>query len=197
MRLCDVIEGFRDFWNEFKHERLGTVGLILLGIFIFTVFIGIFIIPFPQVNDKWRDISYWQDNPRSVPPVWINIFSPRKYARSVKLTVYTTSEEQVGSMRTQEHEFVYHYKADIPPKDIMFHCNSKGKPVIILYIERPDGRKIELVRKPLENSGEGREVRISVDKDAKRKAFNFGYKYDRTVDLMSRDMMVTAAAKPT
>ena len=189
MRPGGVIEGFKDFWKEFRHERMGTIGLVLLGIFILTVFFGSFMIPFPQVNNKWRDISYWQDNPRAVPPEWVDLFSSKKHVRSVKLTDFEMYEEQAEAMRIRTAVFVYDYKADIPPTDILFHCYSRGKPVIILYIERPDGKKIELVRKPIENGGKGREVRISVDKDAKREAFNFGVRYDRSADLINRDMI--------
>jgi peptide/nickel transport system permease protein len=189
LRLSNVVLGFKDFWNEFKHEKMGTVGLVLLGIFILTVFIGSFVIPFPQVNNKWRDISYWQDNPRGVPPVWVDFFSLKKHARSIRLTDFKMSQEQAEAMRIQAVEFAYDYKADIPPIDIVFHCYSTGTPVIILYMERPDGRKIELVRKPMKNGDVDREVRISVDKDAKRKTYNFGYQYDRSVDLINREMI--------
>ena len=39
MKWIDFKAGIRDFWNEFKRVKFGLFGLILLFIFIITVFI--------------------------------------------------------------------------------------------------------------------------------------------------------------
>jgi len=85
MKWIDFKSGFRDFWNEFKRVKFGLFGLILLFIFILTILINPYIVPFPEASSRWRDITYWEDNPVSAPPAWINWFSSTKRAPSLIL----------------------------------------------------------------------------------------------------------------
>lgn len=188
MRLCDIVAGLKDFWDEFKQVKSGIFGLMLLFLFVVIVIVEPWIVPFPFANSQWRNIGYWEDNPRGVPPVWIDIFSSKKHAKSVRLEPHNLTEERVKTTRIKKAEFIYRYSHDIPPTDILFQCYSRGTPLVVLYLERPDGEKIELLRRSIEGGG-GRKVRISVDKDSKIKAYNFGFRYDRSVDLMNREMI--------
>ena len=59
---------------------------------------------------------------------------------------------------------------------------------MVLTIKRPDGEKVELLKKPL-SSGKGKNIRISVDKDAKGQAYNFASRYDKAENRLGKDMV--------
>ncbi|MBC8499528.1 MAG: ABC transporter permease, partial [Candidatus Atribacteria bacterium] len=178
MKWIDIKAGFFDFWNEFKRVRFGLFGLILLFIFILTVLINSYIVPFPEASSRWRDITYWEDNPTSAPPVWINWFSSTKRAPSLIIREHTFSEEKMGKIKLTRAAFEYEYLYDLPPLDVIFHGYAKGSPVIMLSMERPDGQIIELVRRPISKS-DGSTIRISIAKDTRIESYNFGVKYEK------------------
>jgi len=188
VRLEDITQGIRDFWNEFKLVKSGIVGVLLLLGFMVIIFLEPLIIPFPQANSSWRDIRYWEDNARSVPPVWIDLFSTKKHARSKKITQFTEKKENKTNMRTNKVTFTYDYSKDVPPLDVIFQCRYSGSPVVILHILRPDNLPLELVRKSLKN-GNNTTTRISIDKDARKKANSFGLRFDRPLNNIDQQMM--------
>ena len=191
MRWNEIKIGIKDFWNEFKEIRFGIVGLCFLIFFILLVIFYPLITPFPETSSRWRDITYWEDNSRSVPPVWVNWFSSMKRTPSVIIEESVSSEEQIEKIRILKKIFTYNYSYDIPPTDIIFHGYSEGSPLVMLSIERPDGYTVGLIRIVL-SSGEAKRIRISIDKDSKTEAFNFGTKYEKKDVRASREM-----AKPT
>ena len=178
MKWIDIKAGFWDFWNEFKRVRFGLFGLILLFIFILVVLINSYIVPFPDASSRWRDITYWEDNPTSAPPVWINWFSSTKRAPSLIIREHTFSEEKMGKIKLASAVFEYEYPYDLPPLDVIFHGYAKGSPVIMLSIERPDGQIVELVRRPISKS-DGKIIRVSIAKDTRIESYNFGVKYEK------------------
>ena len=188
MRLEDITQGFMDFWNEYKIVKSGIAGLILLLVFIVIIILEPFIIPFSQTNSNWRDIRYWEDNARSAPPVWIDIFKSQKHARSKKITQFNETEDKKVNMRIKKVIFTYDYSKDIPPLDIIFHCRYNGSPVVILHIQRPDNKRLELLRKSLKN-GNNTAARISIDKDARQKANSFALRFDRPLNTVNRRMI--------
>lgn len=178
MKWIDFKAGVMDFWNEFKRVKFGLFGLILLFIFILAVFLSPYIVPFPEASSRWRDITYWEDNPVSAPPVWANWFSSTKRAPSLIIEEHTFSEEKMGKIKLTRAVFEYEYSYDLPPLDIIFHGHAKGSPVIMLSIERPDGQIVELVRRPISKS-DGKDVRVSIGKDSRIVSYNFGAKYEK------------------
>lgn len=177
MKWIDFKAGIQDFWNEFKRVKFGLFGLILLFIFILAIFINPYIVPFPEASSRWRDITYWEDNPVSAPPVWVNWFSSTKRAPSLIIEEHAFSEEKMGKIKLSRAVFEYEYSYDLPPLDIIFHGYAIGSPVIMLSIERPDGHIIELVRRPISKS-DGKKVRVSIGKDTRIESYNFGAKFE-------------------
>ena len=188
MNRHDLREDVREFWQEFRQVHSGIVSLLLLGGFLMLILFEPWLIPFPEAGSRWRDISYWEDNPRNAPPLWINWFSSLKYASGSELRERERSEKQAGKMTILRAEFLYQYDADVPPRDMLFHCRANGSPVLILSVERPDGEKIRLFKKSISRA-EGQEIRISVDKDAKDDVYAFAARYEPTEDRLSKDMI--------
>ncbi|MBD3308158.1 ABC transporter permease subunit, partial [candidate division KSB3 bacterium] len=188
MRWTDFSADVQEFWQEFRRVPSGVMSLILLGVFILISVLEPYLLPFPEANTRWRDITYWEDNPRSMPPVWINWVSSKRRAKSVELREPTMSEGRAGTMTRLKALFTYHYAAEIPPVDLIFHCQAQGSPAIMLSMIRPDGETLDLFRKPI-SAGKGKAVRISIDKDAKSQAYTFGARVDSPENRLSKDML--------
>ena len=58
--------------KEFLESRSARVGLSILALIGLLALLGPVVVPFPGAASRWRDISYWEDNPAGVPPAWMN-----------------------------------------------------------------------------------------------------------------------------
>ena len=67
-----------DFFNEFKKDKTGMIGLSILIISILISLFEPLILTYKEAPKRWRDINYWQDNPTSAPPIWLNFFQKEK-----------------------------------------------------------------------------------------------------------------------
>jgi peptide/nickel transport system permease protein len=172
MRLGDIKNSIKDFWKEFRKVKSGLFGLILLGLFLFILFFEPLLLPFSEANTRWKDITYWEDNPASAAPEWTNLFTSRKRAVSQELEESQLEEKNAGTVRIMEETFVYDYRYDVAPSDMIFKASGSGNVTVIMSVERPDGQKIDLMRKPMEIQ-EGKELRIAIDKTSKSDVLNF------------------------
>jgi len=68
MTVSDFRRSASEFWREFRKVRSGVFGLIFLAIFICILIFEPVIVPYPEANEKWRDITYWQDLPSARRP---------------------------------------------------------------------------------------------------------------------------------
>jgi len=173
MNIKDSAQRFMEFWNDFRKEKSGLVGL---GILAFAVLIVIFeplFLPFKDVNSNWRKITYWEDNPAAAPPVWTNLFSRQKSATSSRLFEPEISEaDDPDYGRVLVYTFDYEYKFDRPPLDLIFRATANGRILINIYIERPDGETIHLGRVYKEGQ-ENDALRFSADNDARAAVYDF------------------------
>jgi len=188
--ISDFRRSLGGFWSEFRKVKSGIIGVIFLVIFIFILIFEPVIVPYPEANLKWRDITYWQDLPSSAPPSWINIFASKKRAVSESIEEYSFSETMAGAMRIQEYVFEYDYSASVAPSDIVFHASGVGKPTVVIAIERPDGLTIDLYRKQLEVSPT-QSLRVSIDRSSQTSAMNFGKKYSPSEGVQLQTIKTT------
>jgi len=190
MTASDFRRSASEFWREFRKVRSGVVGLIFLAIFVCILIFEPVIVPYPEANEKWRDITYWQDLPSSAPPSWINFFTSKKRAVSESIEEYAFSETLAGAMRIQEFVFEYDYSASVAPSDVVFHASGVGKPTVVISIQRPDGLSIDLYRKQLEMSPT-QDARVSIDRSAQTAAMNFGKKYSPSEGVQLQTIKTT------
>ncbi len=123
--------------------------LILVGISIFTVIA----LPYDQTVVKWRGGDMvWQDNPRTVPPTWTNIFRSKKRPETI---IFKSTDEGVEKQVTPlkddltdiEMTFTFEYTADDFPQEIIMFFTStfdKKAPYISLTWTTPDGREMDI-----------------------------------------------------
>jgi len=165
MKLQDLKETLRDFWGEFRKVRYGMVGLVMFGLFLLLVILEPLLIPFPEAGRRWRDITYWEDNPKNAAPVWVNWFTRKNYTPQAVLAHPEINERKAGNTQVVEAVFTYHYKYDLPPIDLVLRAKGKGLLNLAVQLERPDGLSLELTKKSFRLSGEA-PVRLSLDKEA-------------------------------
>jgi len=58
--------------NEFLSSRSARAGLAILAVIGGLALFGPYIVAYPEASTRWRDISYWEDNPAGVPPAWVD-----------------------------------------------------------------------------------------------------------------------------
>ena len=172
MSWNDMKASTKDFWSEFRKVKSGIVGLIFLGVFLFILIFEPLLLPFSEANTRWKDITYWEDNPASAAPQWTNLFTSKKRAVSEDLEISEIEEKKVGTIRIIEESFIYNYEYDVAPADLVFRASGTGSATFIISIERPDGKTIDLFRKPLELPAD-RTLRIAIDRSSKNEALNF------------------------
>jgi len=175
MKLKDLKVSISEFWQEFRKVKSGLVGLAIFGFFLALLIFEPVLAPFSETNTRWRDISYWDDNPQSAYPIWVNFFSAKKYAESALLENHEVKEEVFGTNRMVTYTFEYDYQYDIAPADLILKVEGSGVAMMDLTFTRPDGESVLLASSNL-NMAEGGVNRISVDKGSKSEAYEFlGY----------------------
>jgi len=162
MRIGETLSGLGDFWKEYRKVGSGLVGLAILGLFVLFAVLGPALVPFPGAVDHWHDITYWQDNPMAAPPAWTNALVARKGAVSARLQPTESYPSEGGGA---SYAFAYDYRADRPPRDLIFRYKGSGKVFALLEATRPDGAKAEIYRGQLELGTDWQ--RISVEHDAR------------------------------
>jgi len=175
MKLKDLKVSISEFWQEFRKVKSGLVGLAIFGFFLALLIFEPVLAPFSETNTRWRDISYWDDNPQSAYPIWVNFFSAKKYAESALLENPEVKEEVFGTNRMVTYTFEYDYQYDIAPADLILKVEGSGVAMMDLTFTRPDEESVLLASTNL-NMADGGVNRISVDKGSKSEAYEFlGY----------------------
>ncbi|WP_427194502.1 ABC transporter permease [Treponema denticola] len=141
----NFVDRFKEFWNDFKKEKIGIVAIVLLGLLVILIILEPVVLPFKGTNDNWHNISYWEDNPASAPPVWSELFSTKKSARTVRFTEPEITEEESEHFgQAKVYSFKYNYNYDKNPNNIIFRAELTGDVIMSMDVIRPDGKRIEL-----------------------------------------------------
>ncbi|MBN1858596.1 ABC transporter permease [Candidatus Bipolaricaulota bacterium] len=191
----------RAFWNEFRRVKFGTVGLALFAVFVLIVLFEPLLMPYPDANDRWRDMTYWLDSPRNAKPVWVNWFTSKDYAVADTIEPTSVTESQVGSLRMVMMEFEYDFHYQRPPADLQLVTTLTGNASIQMELIRPDGASLNYQRAT--SSSGTRDIRVSVAQNLQDKVFRLASAYadpdviasenPETIDAMAT---MFAAAEP-
>jgi len=148
MRWVDFKDSVKRFWNDYKREKSGMFGLILLVILIVLAVSAPYLTS-PDVPQKWQ--VGWQTNPKNAPPTWVNRFSSISKAPhlvySVK-DVHITRNSSNG-YTTYVLTFAYKNKYYLPPKDVVITgilnnaSTPSQNPQMTLWVIRPPERGIK------------------------------------------------------
>ncbi|HOB15762.1 MAG TPA: ABC transporter permease [Defluviitoga sp.] len=169
-----------DFWNEFKQIKFGIIGIIFLVIAILVTIFESFLIPFPEASTRWRDITYWEDNPRNAPPAWINWFSKKDYTPTTYIDDINFEENIMSPTMTLMTSVIeYDYRYDVPPIDLIYRGRYKGSFTLNIVLERPDGNVLNLVNKNF-SSPSWKDFRVAIGTEAKNPVQSFAKKYQNS-----------------
>ncbi|MEI6875642.1 MAG: ABC transporter permease [Spirochaetota bacterium] len=172
MNLRDLGRSLGNFWNEFRKETAGLVGLSILVVSVLVVFFEPLVLRWTDTNTKWRSIDYWQDNSPSSPPSWTNVFSKEKSPVTERLAMPKIESIFVDGGKVTRLVFPYDFNGDNPPLDLIFHADGTGDIQTTMKIDRPDGKTIELASR-FDQGLTGQAIRISADNDGRDSAFSF------------------------
>lgn len=180
MSFRDFIDSLGEFWRDFSRVKSGLVGLGLLIAFILLGIFGPLLVPFSGAVDHWRDIAFWQDNPRAAPPAWTNFLAREKGAVSAFVRPPSPEVEELEGARIETWTFPYRFDFDRPPRDIVLRLRGSGEVPVSVELSRPDGLSVELWRDNL-SLAEGAAGRISFDRDGGRAAIDFVRDHDEAL----------------
>lgn len=176
--IIDSLERLKEFWLQFKKDKIGVVGLIILCLSLLIVIFEPFLLQFKATNESWRNISYWLDNPSAVPPAWTNFFTSKKSA--ISKHIMPSSVEKVHNNEhgdVTHYIYTYNYTYAKAPSDIVIKMIGKsGNISFSVELERPDGEKIFLGQFQFRNI-DGQIVRVSMQNDARSSVQNHMRQY--------------------
>ena len=158
------------FFNEFKKDKTGMIGLSILIISILISLFEPLILTYKEAPKRWRDIDYWQDNPTSAPPIWLNFFQKEKASITANIEAISFETNYIDNQLNYKILFEYDYNFDKPPVDLIFHLNIKGNTGLIWKVIRPDKESIILYDGLYNAYGN---LRISAFNDSKNRIFRF------------------------
>lgn len=168
--LRNVFFPFIDFFNEFKKDKTGIIGLTILIIAVLIVIFEPFILTYKEAPKRWRDINYWEDNPPSAPPVWINNFRKEKATLTKVIYPIGFAINKTDNVLSYDAVFEYEYNYDSPPLDIIFRTEAKGNTGMVWRVTRPDGESIILYDNLYQANGN---LRVSAYNDSRNRIFRF------------------------
>ncbi|ASA78564.1 ABC transporter permease subunit [Thermococcus sp. 5-4] len=88
-----------------------------------------------EAIDNWNNKMYWADNPKLVPPEWVNLFG-----KNLPPTENLTPAKVEGNVYTYEYDFRY----SEAPTDIIIYTEFPGD--ITINLTLPDGREYTVYR---------------------------------------------------
>ena len=160
----------KDFLNEFKKDKTGVIGLSILIIAILISLFEPLILTYKEAPKRWRDINYWQDNPVSAPPVWINFFQKEKASITSHIDAISFETNYIDGRLNYKILFEYDYNFDKSPVDLIFHLNIRGNTGIVWKVVRPDNENVILYDGLYNSTGN---LRISAFNDSKNRILRF------------------------
>lgn len=146
------MDNFKRTFREFMRYPSAVVGgvfvLALIGIAIYAVIA----IPYDRAIVLWRGgEDVWYQNPKNVPPEWMNLFTAQKQplsfvinAQEGKMDRQVKVHSDGSSSITTTYTFDYNY--DAFPQEMLLYFTAQfqvKQPFVSLVWVTPDGRKIQ------------------------------------------------------
>ncbi|MDE2802438.1 MAG: ABC transporter permease [Chloroflexota bacterium] len=132
-------------------SAIGKAGLALLA---FLVAVSVFVLvtyPLDFGTREWSNPAVWADNPKAVPPTWLNLFPGSDHvAHATLATAEPVETRTVGSVKAETYRLPLSHDFDAFPTFISFSLDAvtfHGRPPLVtLDLERPDGGSVRLLQ---------------------------------------------------
>ena len=152
---------FREMLREMLSSGTGKAGVALLTVLVALSVYVVAAFPLDFGTSRWNNPAVWADNPRSVPPVWTDLFAGRKAVHHATLGSDEPDEVAVsGTGEVRTYRLPLEFAAAEPPTFINFSVAGVSyygrPPVLAAAVARPDGTEVALQRQvvPGPRSGE-------------------------------------------
>ena len=185
MKIKDSFSGLIEFFKEFSKVKSGLIGIFIILIFLILMILEPVILPYKETNEKWRDISYWQDNPSNAAPVWTQLFSKEKKPPTKFIYKYEQSTGESSGLTTINYTFDYKFKYTEAPQNLIVHAKINGYVGYQIFFERPDGISFEIYRSAQNFADEA--IRFTADTDSRSVTYDFAKKYETEDTLLYVD----------
>lgn len=157
---------FSDALKVLVSSHIGKAGLILLA---FLVGVSIWVLatyPLDFGTSQWSNPTVWADNPKAVPPKWLNLLpGTDRVAHSVLETDTPDDVRIVGRVKAETYRMQVSHEFDDFPTFISFTMNDvkfQGRPPLItLSLVRPDGTTVKLLQHVPSGAREGETAPIT------------------------------------
>ncbi|NJE30230.1 ABC transporter permease [Thermococcus sp. 18S1] len=112
------------------------LGLVIVLIYTLAAFMAPYFVNEEKI-ENWYNGLYWKDNPKLVPPAWVNLFG-----KSLPPTEELSPVESLPYLQVFEYDFRY----SKPPQDIIVKFNrTEGRPVTVT-VTTPSGESYQFYR---------------------------------------------------
>jgi len=139
----------KETWEEFWQGGSSKIGVAFITIVIAISIYTVVSMPLDYGTRYWSNPLYWADNPRAVPPTWINFFRSDKLLEQSKIvTNIPVKSYSSGSFFLKFYEKEYYLDRERFPNFMTLRVSRvtylDTPPLISAYLARPDGDIIEL-----------------------------------------------------
>ena len=135
----------KEFWGEFKHRKIGLLGLGILAIIVAISVLAPVIAPMDPT--RWSDVGYWTNNPKGVPPTWFYYIQGRTPIPQLYLGDYTVSARKISGYPMIEASLPVNFTYTEFPTMIKWRINLTfvgAGAFYQIYVTRPDKKKVTL-----------------------------------------------------
>lgn len=188
MTWRDIKHSLRDFATEFRRVKYGLVGVALFVLFFLLIVCEPWITAFPEASKRWRDITYWKDNPKNAAPVWVNWFTGRDRAPQALLDDPVVKTITTQGSRTYQARFRYRNAYHSPPHDIFLRARAKGVLNVRIQVVRPDKRRVDLFSR-VYSYGSEQPLRVSIKKEGAGSILEFAKRFEPYPSGIAAEMM--------
>ena len=147
------MNNFKRSLQDIARYPSAIVGGIMVVILIAVAIYAMIDIPYSKAIDLWRGgEDVWYQNPKNVPPAWMNLFTAKK--QPVSFVINAKTGNMVRTVKTHSDgsstittTYTFDYSYDAFPQDVIMYFTAQFKakqPFASLEWDTPDGRKIQV-----------------------------------------------------
>ena len=148
------------FWQDYRRDKFGMLGLALLLVFVAIALLYPFIGNM-KVIENWDNIAWFSLYPKAVPPCWSSIFTGKSFEPTIirggDAVIVKTSRGFDNTLGLSYYNVTvivpFGVVGDTPPSDVAVVANISysvigvARPVAVdkMVVVRPDGKVVEFV----------------------------------------------------
>ncbi len=153
MKLSDAL-------RELFRSGAGKIGLLLLVLLAATATYVVTTFPAQFGERLWSNPNNWSDNPKAVPPLWVNRFTEQPRAEHSSFELTQPDETIVAKAGKKDFfRLTFDYSYNTPPSFLaVTFANvtyAEKPPLITVTLKRPDGKQLRLLRHAVRAAREG------------------------------------------